>query len=638
MNQMQTHLLNAYGFMNTNGLPYQQNVMANTSGHGYYTVINGTAWFYDTTVSHQDLQAQNFRLVELLLNHTSQAGQHMLYPPISYLPAPVMIPPSEVKRRKTENKKDVNKKTDKQTNHVVDQRQVNEENTGHDAPSESSTNLCADNEPRAIQITKRKNETDTEWTFPSNVATPTPANVVDNDNKTQTNMYEIFNDGDEEIEHVDVETVISEVSKVDEYLKDSERFDNKSVVTMHDLFCSEGNDINQVSDEDDSAVGHQTEDPGSIDIAVKNDDIPAFDPHRIVKENVQELLENWQSGPKEDRTKAITRISYIARLMQLHQDIEEYVSKGVAYKEKEYFIGVQETLEKLRADIVINTTDPYHFHNVVVKFEKLNLQIGKDMKAIREAYVEISKKVGKCVVQECQNHDPGIVQEKINQSNDIMEPDMSHNEAPLQKEGDNMSTIKTLINDTLIISNKQNSLDNGTNCKECSETQTEHQLCDVSTESTKTSKGKECGENKIKNIETVKAPLTPLTELTSMIHKASSKHTTIVPRTVSHNKRENKDKNPNATKIVTSRYYTHFMDEVTCVKDILRDDIEAYKLEGNDARISAFIHLIQRIQKLIKILPKNIDKQLYKTKCKKLEKIRDTAMYYREEDGRVDTP
>lgn len=99
----------------------------------------------------------------------------------------------------------------------------------------------------------------------------------------------------------------------------------------------------------------------------------------------------------------------------MHQDIEEYVGKGVACKEKDYFNGVQETLEKLRADLIINTKDPYHFHNVVVKFEKLNLQIGKDMKAIQEAYVEISKKAGKCEDQECNNcNDLEIMGGKVN--------------------------------------------------------------------------------------------------------------------------------------------------------------------------------------------------------------------------------
>ena len=227
----------------------------------------------------------------------------MIYPPMSYFPAPVLIPPTEAKRRKTEYKKDDSKKT--RTNQVFLQQQVNKEKIGNYAQAESST-LCDD--------TKCKNETDTEWTLSSNCAKPTKHNVEGNNNIMHKNMYEILCDDAQEIEHEDVETVFSEASPVNEYPKDNERCDNKSFVIMHDLFSSKQIHINHVSDEDDSSVGHHTPNTGSNNIAVKKDDIPAFDPHGIVKESIQELLDNWQSGSKKDRTKAITRISYIARL------------------------------------------------------------------------------------------------------------------------------------------------------------------------------------------------------------------------------------------------------------------------------------------------------------------------------------
>lgn len=68
---------------------------------------------------------------------------------------------------------------------------------------------------------------------------------------------------------------------------------------------------------------------------------------------------------------------------------------------------------------------------------------------------------------------------------------------------------------------------------------------------------------------------------------------------------------------------------------MIRDEVEHYKFHENDPQVRDLLHLIQRIQKLIKVLPKNLGKQLYETKSKKLEKIRDTAMLYREEDGHV---
>jgi len=87
--------------------------------------------------------------------------------------------------------------------------------------------------------------------------------------------------------------------------------------------------------------------------------------------------------------------------------------------------------------------------------------------------------------------------------------------------------------------------------------------------------------------------------------------------------------------IIKSQYYTHFISEVNFVKDMIRHDVEHYKFESNDPRVRDFLSLIQRVQKLLKILPKNLGKELYETKCKKLEKICDTAMLYCEEDGRV---
>lgn len=49
-----------------------------------------------------------------------------------------------------------------------------------------------------------------------------------------------------------------------------------------------------------------------------------------------------------------------------------------------------------------------------------------------------------------------------------------------------------------------------------------------------------------------------------------------------------------------------------------------------------YLNLAQRMQRLIQFAPKMMNKQLYETKCKKLEKIRDTAIKYRDEDGLVE--
>lgn len=88
--------------MNTQVPPYHPGMMANSGGHGYYTVINGTAWFYDTSVSHQDLQAQNFRLVEMLLNY-QLAEQQVFYPQFTQYIEP--IPPQSNPTNKQVKKK-----------------------------------------------------------------------------------------------------------------------------------------------------------------------------------------------------------------------------------------------------------------------------------------------------------------------------------------------------------------------------------------------------------------------------------------------------------------------------------------------------------------------------------------------------
>jgi len=38
-------------------------------GHGYFTVYNGTVWYYDTSVSHQQLQEQNYRLTNMIMDY-----------------------------------------------------------------------------------------------------------------------------------------------------------------------------------------------------------------------------------------------------------------------------------------------------------------------------------------------------------------------------------------------------------------------------------------------------------------------------------------------------------------------------------------------------------------------------------------
>ena len=57
-------------FQSQNGisplLPYQNHYHQNiVPRHGYYDVVNGCAWFYDTSVSYQELQQQNFRLTNM---------------------------------------------------------------------------------------------------------------------------------------------------------------------------------------------------------------------------------------------------------------------------------------------------------------------------------------------------------------------------------------------------------------------------------------------------------------------------------------------------------------------------------------------------------------------------------------------
>ena len=46
---------------------------------------------------------------------------------------------------------------------------------------------------------------------------------------------------------------------------------------------------------------------------------------------------------------------------------------------------------------MMNTTDIHLFHNVIVKFELLNLHLGKDMKMIKVAYTTIANKIRKKV-------------------------------------------------------------------------------------------------------------------------------------------------------------------------------------------------------------------------------------------------
>ena len=46
---------------------------------GEYTVVNGTAWFYENSVSNQELRDQNFRLTSMLIDYYYWTSQQQCY-------------------------------------------------------------------------------------------------------------------------------------------------------------------------------------------------------------------------------------------------------------------------------------------------------------------------------------------------------------------------------------------------------------------------------------------------------------------------------------------------------------------------------------------------------------------------------
>ena len=66
------------------------------------------------------------------------------------------------------------------------------------------------------------------------------------------NTYKILSDGEEDFDHIDVETVTSELPDIDEMGQDFEKSDNEPAVTIYDLFRAEGNVPKHVSDDEDS--------------------------------------------------------------------------------------------------------------------------------------------------------------------------------------------------------------------------------------------------------------------------------------------------------------------------------------------------------------------------------------------------
>lgn len=79
----------------------------------------------------------------------------------------------------------------------------------------------------------------------------------------------------------------------------------------------------------------------------------------------------------------------------MHQEIERYLTNSDACCECDYFGGVQKTLEALQAELVMNSRYESQFHNVILKFELLNIYLGEDMKSINTAYNHISDTVRK---------------------------------------------------------------------------------------------------------------------------------------------------------------------------------------------------------------------------------------------------
>jgi len=130
-------------------------------------------------------------------------------------------------------------------------------------PYASSHNACcikieAKQGETVQKLTKRKSDDCVTWTIPSKYVKQTTVNKVDDRIVTSSNTYEILSNDEEDLDHIDVETVKSEVSNIEELEQD------EPVRTMHDLFRPGEEVLIHVSDDERSSVDI-TDDDDKVD-------------------------------------------------------------------------------------------------------------------------------------------------------------------------------------------------------------------------------------------------------------------------------------------------------------------------------------------------------------------------------------
>ena len=393
-----------------------------------------------------------------------------------------------------------------------------------------------------------------------------------------SNAFEILSDNEDDVNEIDVETVLSIESStsIDKHLHSA------PLITMHNLFQPDeniDNDIVTVVSCDNQSAKNLMEKEDLLGQEHESKDQPS--PCQIKK-----LVESWRKEcTLEEYDIAAKRMACLHRLLQLQDEI----SKGLeVHTDSDALAALNETIGKLQAEVV-RTNDIEVIEYGIIEAEKSNVHFGLILHTlgykVADDNINRDRNTISTVNDENQN-ESGIVHEmNVKRSSDMSNEPSSEN-VHLDTHVDPVSEITDT--DDVNIQKGQTYFDT----EDIGDSGPDNVTCD----------------------EKVDAQTEPPHEDKSQTVKNLNKDNAI-------------EKTP---------YYIHFMEKVTVFKDCIRDDIDGYKRINNDKRVRDFLNMVQRLQKLIQFVPRNMNQQLYETKCKKLEKMRDTAMMYRNEDGFVE--
>jgi len=338
----------------------------NSDCFGCFTMVNGCTTFHRTPVRYEALQEQNYWLTNLVMQHVYCGNNNVFYYPVTQeIDSNVLN-----KRRKTSESND--RKTVKQVVNLGKWNNVNE--------SGNTSDFCFSNfnNEESIQMNEVEEETfhqNEQWTKPTKTC-----KAKSNEPKVDpsSNHYEILSEPDDDIPDIVTVELIPENELNDagdckdrlknENLKDVEVPNEVNIVTMHDVFSE----------------SVENENKPLCQICKKSDEQKAEVVQNCSNEEFDSLVKrmNEHNVNKHEMNVCTQRWSYISRLTQSHKIVTEALNASKVVVHRRTLKQKQEEIEIMRLEVLYSENID-RFHDIVLKFEEFNINLGHIFDAVR---------------------------------------------------------------------------------------------------------------------------------------------------------------------------------------------------------------------------------------------------------------